>query len=273
MQADLNNPNLHIVAGDVCDEIVRGKAIDLAVNKCGSLDILVNNAAIFLLSGVDATREQWQRTFEVNLLAGANLVSQSLVQLRKSPNPAIVNIASISAHRAQTGRWTYNAMKGALLELTKCQALDLSKDRIRVKGGMRQLDTLVTSRRPPLSDLLAIGVSKFLTGPFKCAPGRIIEPILAQRADDSRLVVPLQAYLRSGDHPQTIIRERAIADHVAEHHHPPHAQLRHLREHRLQCGSVSMDVREDGDHDSVFFAESFPVSGLRPTLSSSKARS
>jgi len=98
MQAKLNNPKLHIVAGDVCDEIVRGKAIDLAVNKCGSLDILVNNAAIFLLSGIDATREQWQRTFEVNLLAGANLVSQALVQLRKSANPAIVNIASISSY-------------------------------------------------------------------------------------------------------------------------------------------------------------------------------
>jgi NAD(P)-dependent dehydrogenase (short-subunit alcohol dehydrogenase family) len=112
MQSDLNNPNLHIVAGDVCDETVRGKAIELAVSKGGSLDILVNNAAVFLLSGIDATREQWQKTFEVNLLAGANLVTQSLSQLR----------------------WTYNAMKGALLELTKCQALDLSKDRIRVNS-------------------------------------------------------------------------------------------------------------------------------------------
>ena len=95
MQSDLNNPNLHIVAGDVCDETVRGEAIELAVNKGGSLDILVNNAAVFLLSGIDATREQWQKTFEVNLLAGANLVTQSLIQLRKSANPAIVNIASI----------------------------------------------------------------------------------------------------------------------------------------------------------------------------------
>ena len=110
------------------------KLSQIILQKFNSIDILVNNAAIFLLSGVDATREQWQRTFEVNLLAGANLVSQALVQLRKSANPAIVNIASISAHRAQTGRWTYNAMKGALLELTKCQALDLSKDRIRVNS-------------------------------------------------------------------------------------------------------------------------------------------
>ena len=134
MQASLNNPNLHIVAGDVTSQVDRKKAIDLAVAKGGSLDILVNNAAVFLLSGIDATRDQWQKTFEVNLLAGANLVTESLSQLRKSSHAAIVNIASISAHRAQTGRWTYNAMKGALLELTKCQALDLSGDRIRVNS-------------------------------------------------------------------------------------------------------------------------------------------
>lgn len=134
MQSDLDDPNFHIVVGDVCDESMRGKAIEVAIRTTGSLDILVNNAAVFLLAGLDATREQWQRTFEVNLLAGANLVTQSISQLRKSPNPAIVNIASISSHRAQTGRWTYNAMKGALLELTKCQALDLSKDGIRVNS-------------------------------------------------------------------------------------------------------------------------------------------
>jgi NAD(P)-dependent dehydrogenase (short-subunit alcohol dehydrogenase family) len=134
MQGEIANPNLHIVAGNVCDEKARAQAIELAVKHGGSLDILVNNAAIFLLYGVDATHEHWQKTFEVNLLAGADLVTQSLPELRKSSHPAIVNIASISAHRAQAGRWTYNAMKGALLELTKCQALDLSKDGIRVNS-------------------------------------------------------------------------------------------------------------------------------------------
>ena len=134
MQSDLGDTNLHIVVGDVCDEGARAKTIKTAVEKTGSLDILVNNAAVFLLAGLDATKEQWQRTFEVNLLAGANLVTQAVSELRKSPHPTIVNITSISSHRAQAGRWTYNAMKGALLELTKCQALDLSKERIRVNS-------------------------------------------------------------------------------------------------------------------------------------------
>ena len=134
MRSSLGDDNLEIVEGDICNPADRAKAIELAVGKVGALDILVNNAAVFLLASVDATHEQWQKTFEVNLLAGANLVTESLNQLRKSAHASIVNIASISAHRAQAGRWTYNAMKGALLELTKCQALDLSVDRIRVNS-------------------------------------------------------------------------------------------------------------------------------------------
>ena len=82
MQSDLGDPNLHIVVGDVCDEGAREKTIKIAIEKTGSLDILVNNAAVFLLAGLDATKEQWQRTFEVNLLAGANLVTQAVSELR-----------------------------------------------------------------------------------------------------------------------------------------------------------------------------------------------
>ena len=92
MQSDLGNPNLHIVVGDVCDEGARAKTIKVAIEKTSSLDILVNNAAVFLLAGIDATKEQWQRTFDVNLLAGANLVTQAVSELRKSPHPTIVKI-------------------------------------------------------------------------------------------------------------------------------------------------------------------------------------
>jgi NAD(P)-dependent dehydrogenase (short-subunit alcohol dehydrogenase family) len=47
---------------------------------------------------------------------------------------AIVNMSSISAHIAQKDRWTYNAAKGAVNQMTKCQALDLSPFNIRVNN-------------------------------------------------------------------------------------------------------------------------------------------
>jgi NAD(P)-dependent dehydrogenase (short-subunit alcohol dehydrogenase family) len=47
---------------------------------------------------------------------------------------AMVNVSSISAHIAQKDRWTYNAAKGAVGQLTKCQALDLAPMGIRVNS-------------------------------------------------------------------------------------------------------------------------------------------
>ena len=46
----------------------------------------------------------------------------------------MVNIASISAHIAQPNRWTYNATKGAIISMTKCQALDLAPYHISVNA-------------------------------------------------------------------------------------------------------------------------------------------
>jgi NAD(P)-dependent dehydrogenase (short-subunit alcohol dehydrogenase family) len=65
MKATLGDHNLYIVVGDVTKVSDRKRTIDVAVDKGGSLDVLVNNAAVFLLSGIDATRDQWQKTFEV----------------------------------------------------------------------------------------------------------------------------------------------------------------------------------------------------------------
>ena len=52
--------------------------------------------------------------------------------MRAQGGGSIVNLSSISAHIAQPSRWTYNAAKGAVNQLTRCMALDLSPDNIRV---------------------------------------------------------------------------------------------------------------------------------------------
>ena len=45
-----------------------------------------------------------------------------------------MNIASLSAHRAQPTRWNYAASKGAIAAMTRGMALDLSADGIRVNA-------------------------------------------------------------------------------------------------------------------------------------------
>ena len=124
----------HPVVADVADAEGRERAITEAAGGEQSLDLLVNNAAVFLLAGKTATHHQWLRTLEVNLIAPAALVGTAVDYLARSPRPAVVNVASISAHVAQAGRWTYNAAKNGLIELTRCQALDLAPHGIRVNS-------------------------------------------------------------------------------------------------------------------------------------------
>ena len=117
------------VVGDVTDEGVQREALRVAA-KDDRLDFLVNNAAVFLLAGLHATHEQWTRTLAVNLVAVAELTARAVPLLAASPRASVVNIASISAHIAQGDRWTYNSAKAGVLELTRCQALDLTPLRV-----------------------------------------------------------------------------------------------------------------------------------------------
>lgn len=122
------------VVVDIADPGGRAELLGIAGGADGAIDVIVNNAAVFLLAGVDATDEQWRRTVDVNLIAPAQLTAGASAMLARSRYRTVVNIASISGHRSQAGRWTYNAAKGGVLALTRCQALDLAPLGIRVNS-------------------------------------------------------------------------------------------------------------------------------------------
>ncbi len=100
--------------------------------RWGKINFLVNNAFSFTAKGLDATREDWLRTFNVGPLAYATMGQLVAEPMKRQGGGSIANISSISAHIAQPNRWTYNAAKGAVNQLTRCMALDLSAAGIRV---------------------------------------------------------------------------------------------------------------------------------------------
>src|SRR5712692_6098825 len=119
---------------DVSDEPSVERGVEQVVSELGALHILVNNAAIFILKGIEATVEDWQRIMAVNVMGPALMAKHAVPHIRRAGGGAIVNVGSVSSFIAQKGFLTYNATKAAIAEMTRCLALDLVDDNIRVNG-------------------------------------------------------------------------------------------------------------------------------------------
>lgn len=119
------------VQGDMASEAFCGKLVLSALDTWERVDYLVNNAFSFTAKGLAATREDWDRVLHTGPVAYATMGRLCFPHMEKQGAGAIVNMSSISAHIAQPDRWTYNAAKGAVNQLTRCMALDMAP-RVRV---------------------------------------------------------------------------------------------------------------------------------------------
>src|SRR4051812_27661611 len=123
-----------VLAGDMAEEKFCRELVTQTVAKFGRVDYLVNNAFSFIAKGLDAAREDFERSFNVGPFAFAQLTQLVADHMKRNGGGAIVNISSISAWVAQPNRWTYNTAKGAVSQLTRCAALDLAPYKIRVNS-------------------------------------------------------------------------------------------------------------------------------------------
>jgi len=126
--------DIHFIHGDMSEESFCVEQVKFALEKMGGLNFLINNAFSFIAAGLEATREEWERSMSVGPMGFAKMIQCTAKPMEASGGGAIVNISSISAHIAQPGRWTYNAAKGAVDQLTKCAALDLAPLGVRVNS-------------------------------------------------------------------------------------------------------------------------------------------
>jgi len=126
-----------IVQGDLAEEATWPRLIDAAVGALGRLDVLINNASIFIQEGgdslqaFDATR--WVRFQRVNLTAPTALCHYAEPHLRASGRGCVVNLCDISVDRPWPNHLGYCASKAGLVAVTKGLARALAPD-VRVNG-------------------------------------------------------------------------------------------------------------------------------------------
>lgn len=108
--------------GDVCNREVNEGMIDFAVEKCGKLDVLVNNAGI--MDGFEAigdiSDERWEKVFAVNVNGPMYAMRKAVqVMLGQESRGNIVNVASIGGTNGARAGAAYTASKHALVGMTE----------------------------------------------------------------------------------------------------------------------------------------------------------
>jgi NAD(P)-dependent dehydrogenase (short-subunit alcohol dehydrogenase family) len=107
----------------ICD-ITNESAVRETFSAIQSLDVLVNNAGIGLVGGVEETElGDFQRLLRVNV-EGAFLVTRAAVPLLIASHGSIVNIGSVAGLIGVKKRFAYCATKGAIVAMTRQLAVD-----------------------------------------------------------------------------------------------------------------------------------------------------
>lgn len=118
LAAELPGSSVHIF--DITDEAAVGQAF----GEIESLDVLVNNAGIGLVGGVEQTElDDFRRLFRVNV-EGTFLVTKHAMPLLVRSKGSIVNIASVAGLVGVKKRFAYCATKGAVVAMTRQLAVD-----------------------------------------------------------------------------------------------------------------------------------------------------
>src|SRR5690606_37673694 len=122
------------IVADAGNPTDAARTIDELIRRHGRLDVLVNNAgagAILPLSQADFT--QINKIFSVNVIGPSLLATAALPYLKQSGGN-IVNVTSTFGHKAAEALSHYAASKAALEHMTRCWALELASDGIRVNA-------------------------------------------------------------------------------------------------------------------------------------------
>ena len=127
--------------GMKCDVVSRADVdalVAAAVARFGRFDVMVANAGIAIggSRALDATEDDWDRTMDIN---GKGVVFSNQAAARQmiaeGHGGSIINIASIAALNGVSPMlMAYCASKAAVMQLTKCFALDLAPHGIRVSS-------------------------------------------------------------------------------------------------------------------------------------------
>lgn len=120
---------------DVSSETEWSDAVAQVERAFGRLDVLVNNAGILTMAGVeDTTVDQWNRIIAVNQTGAWLGMKHSIPLMRRSGGGSIINISSVYGMIGSGAATAYQGTKGAIRVLSKTAAVQYAPEGIRVNS-------------------------------------------------------------------------------------------------------------------------------------------
>ena len=123
--------------------------MEAAVTRFGKLDVLVNNAGIIRLAGIEETSaDDWDLVMNVNAKGVFLGTKAAIPEMRKAGGGSIINISSNSAFVGYPRSASYCSSKAAVHIFTKCTAIEYAKEGIRVNSvHPGSIDTAMSGER------------------------------------------------------------------------------------------------------------------------------
>ena len=121
---------------DVTDRSALAGAMADAERELGSIDVLVNNAGVAILSGgvLNETEADWDTVMATHIHATCLLSKLAATSMVRRKRGKIINLASMYSYFGAGALPSYSAAKGAIVQLTKSMAIELAPHNIQVNA-------------------------------------------------------------------------------------------------------------------------------------------
>jgi NAD(P)-dependent dehydrogenase (short-subunit alcohol dehydrogenase family) len=188
--ADLNGDDAQAVADeiggsaatlDVSNESQVIALIEATENDHGPIDLFCSNAGIGLGRGIDASDEDWQTIWEVNLMAHVYAARNLIPRMAARGGGYLLNTASAAGLLSQVGSVTYAVTKHAAVALAEWLAITHGRDGIKVsvlcpqavrtamtagnEGGVASVDGMIEAEQVADTVIEALAEERFLVLP------------------------------------------------------------------------------------------------------------
>jgi len=197
VEAEIRNDGGRALAvlTDVADEASVKRMVDAALDEFSQIDILVNNAGIAGPTALvpDVTREDWDRTFAINLTGAFLCAKYAFPHMIKRRSGCIINITSIAGLQAYAYRSPYCASKWGMIGLTQTFAEE---------GGRYGITANAIAPGPvrgPRIERVIRSRAEEMKLPYEEVVGQYVEPTALKRMVEEEDIAAMAAFLASDE--------------------------------------------------------------------------